>query len=108
MNGMNKIDFIQSELNRLQQNYESEVEYLTNALSNLPRKYDMFSDYNRFPERKHLKCSCGNDTFYKFYGYVCSKCFLEWLLPKEWKEVSPEEQIIYYGIEIKTEEEKNY
>lgn len=102
---MNKISFIQSELNRLQQNYESEVEYLTNALSNLPKKYDMFSDYNQFPERKHLKCSCGNNTFYYYHGYICSNCFLKWYLSEEWKEVTPEEKIIYHGIEIKAEEE---
>lgn len=105
---MNKTLYLESKLKYLKQEYNELVE----ALNKEPQRYDGLKrqNYNAlysysFPRRTHFKCSCGNDKFYRCNRFICSKCFSECYVEHGWEVISPEEKIVYCGIEIKAEEE---
>lgn len=100
---MNKTEYLQLKLNKLKQYYNN----LIGILNKQPKKYDFLKRNNCFPKRIHAKCPCGNDKFYYDGYYICSQCFTEFCTDAwdGWEPISPEEKIMYYGIEIKAEEE---
>lgn len=111
---MNKEEYIYLKLNKLQQQYHEEIIYLKKMLDEKPKKYDAIMKYENynflpvFPKRIRYKCElCGNDSFYvNGEKYVCSKCFIEHvpLYNNDSLTVSPDERIMYYGVELKVED----
>ena len=104
---MDKTSYLKSKLNGLKQEYKS----LTKSLDKEPQKYDTLNRRKLdalhccyYPQRIHMKCSCGNDRFYRCNKFICSKCFQEYYLDSGWEAISSEEKIICYGIEVKAEE----
>lgn len=109
---MNITEYIATQKNQLQSDYITKLKQLKGLLNSTPEKYDVLH-YERYdalhncilpPERKHLQCTCGNNKFYYYdYGYICSKCFLDWRCYKGCSFIPFNEQIIWRGIEIVAE-----